>query len=134
MGFEVLNRRASRATGVAINVTKAPKSEKGKGLSGFFRIAPDVIEKAGWTDLDNMKVQIMAGNGPDLGVFLLKPSNDGRTKPNKAQSGASVTLSFSAMSAGFTEPTKGTTEVEYTVDGDEIRVTVPMLQPTKKTR
>jgi hypothetical protein len=129
MGFEVLNRRAARATGVAVNVTKAAKAKEGSGLSGFFRIAPDVAQEAGWTDPDNLRVQILIGNGPDAGVFLLKPSPEGRTKPFKPQAGASLQLSFSAMSAGFTAPTGGTKEVEYGVEPEGvIRVTIPELK------
>jgi hypothetical protein len=136
MGFEILNRRAARASGVAVNVTKAAKAKEGSGLSGFFRIAPDVAQEAGWTDPENMKVQILIGNDEDKGTFLLKPSAEGRTKPFKPQAGASLQLSFSAMSAGFTGPTGGTKEVEYEVQKDGvIRVTIPELKgaSTKKT-
>jgi hypothetical protein len=136
MGFEILNRRAARASGVAVNVTKAAKAKEGSGLSGFFRIAPDVAQEAGWTNPESMKVQILIGTDDDKGVFLLKPSADGRTKPFKPQAGASLQLSFSAMSAGFTMPTGGTKEVEYSIEPEGvIRVTVPELKvaATKKS-
>jgi hypothetical protein len=133
MGFEILNRRAARASGVAVNVTKAAKAKEGSGLSGFFRIAPDVAQEAGWTDPENMKVQILIGTDEDRGVFLLKPSAEGRTKPFKPQAGASLQLSFSAMSAGFTMPTGGTKEVEYAIEpGGVIRVTIPELKGVNK--
>jgi hypothetical protein len=129
MGFEVLNRRAARASGVAVNVSKAPKAKEGHGLSGFFRIAPDVASEAGWTDPENMKVQIMMGNGSDTGIFLLKPDPAGKTVPFKPKAGASLSLSFSAMSAGFTAPTGGTTTVDYEIEPEGvIKVTVPMLR------
>jgi hypothetical protein len=83
-----------------------------------------------------MKVQILIGTDDDKGVFLLKPSADGRTKPFKPQAGASLQLSFSAMSAGFTMPTGGTKEVEYSIEPEGvIRVTVPELKvaATKKS-
>ena len=127
MGFEVLNRRAARATGVAINVTKSPKAKEGHGLSGFFRIAADVAKEAGWNP-DN-KVQILAGNGSDTGIFILQPSDQGKSKPFKPKAGASLQLSFSAMAAGFTAPTEGTMAVEHTVEPEGvIRVTVPALR------
>lgn len=135
MGFEVLNRRASRASGVAVSVTKNKAAKEGHGLSGFFRIAPDVAEKAGWNKMeDGMKVQILSGTDEDKGIFLLKPSPEGKTVPFKPQAGASYQVSFSAMSAGFTGPTGGTKDVEHEVEGDTIKVTVPELRPGKGTK
>jgi hypothetical protein len=128
MGFEVLNRRAARASGVAVNVSKNPKAPLGHGLSGFFRIGPDVIKEAGWTDPEKTPVRILAGNGDDAGVFILEPHREGKTVPFKPKSGASLQLSFSAMSAGFSEPTGGTKEIEYAIEGNAIRVTVPQLR------
>jgi hypothetical protein len=132
MGFEVLNRRASRASGVAVSVTKATKAKEGHGLSGFFRIAPDVAEKAGWNKLEDMRVQILSGTDEDKGIFLLKPSPEGKTVPFKPQAGASLQVSFSAMSAGFTAPTGGTKDVEHEVEGDTIKVIVAELRPASK--
>jgi hypothetical protein len=127
MGFEVLNRRAARATGVAINITKNPKAKEGHGLSGFFRIGADVVKEAGWPE--GTKVSILAGNGPDTGLFQIVPDAEGKTKPFKPKAGASLQLSFSAMSAGFTQPTEGTMEVDHKVGaGGEIVVTVPALR------
>jgi hypothetical protein len=128
MGFEVLNRRAARASGVAVNVSKNPKAPLGHGLSGFFRIGPDVVKEAGWTDPEKTPVRILAGNGDDTGIFILEPHRDGKTVPFKPKSGASLQLSFSAMSAGFSEPTGGTKEIEYQVEGNAIKVTVPQLR------
>lgn len=134
MGFEVLNRRAARATGVAINITKNPKAKEGHGLSGFFRIGADVVKEAGWSE--GQRVSILAGNGPDTGLFQIVPDDQGKTKPFKPKAGASLQLSFSAMSAGFTAPTEGTVEVEHQIGaGGEIVVTVPELRAAanKKT-
>jgi hypothetical protein len=126
MGFEVLNRRAARASGVAVNVTKSPKAKEGKGLSGMFRIAPDVAKEIGLTE--NSRVQILVGTGADTGIFLLQPNDSGRTKPFKPKAGASLQLSFSAVSAGFTAPTGGTVEVPHEVGPEGIRITIPMLR------
>lgn len=126
MGFEILNRRSSRATGVAVNVNQAKDAKPGMGLSGFFRIAPDVIRDAGWNT--DTRVNILVGTDKDKGTFLLQPSSEGRTKPFKAKSGASLQLSFSATSAGFKEPTSGSQSVNYSIeDGGTIMVTMKDL-------
>jgi hypothetical protein len=72
-------------------------------------------------------------------LFQIVPDPKGKTKPFKPQAGASLQLSFSAMSAGFTAPTEGTTEVPYQVGaGGELVVSIPSMRngaaaPTKKT-
>lgn len=126
MGFEVLNRRAARATGVAINITKNPKAADGKGLSGMFRLGSDVVKEAGWPD--ETRVTILSGNGADTGKFIIQPNPEGKTKPFKPEAGASLQVSFSAMSAGFTTPTEGTQSVEYTINGGNIEISVPFLR------
>jgi hypothetical protein len=128
MGFEILKSRVARATGVAVNVTKIKGAKEGtSGLSGAFRIGGDVAEQAGWKDKE--PVQILIGKDENAGEFILKPSRDGRTKAAKAKSGASLTVSFSAVAAGFSEPTKGTQEVQHEVGRDgEIHIKVPGLQ------
>lgn len=127
MGFEILNRRSARASGVAVNVTKNKTAQAGHGLSGFFRLAPDVVKDAGWKPGE--PIQILIGTEEDRGKFILKPSKEGRTVPFKPKAGASLQVSFSAMSAGFQEATGGTKEVEYEIgDHGEITVTVPGLR------
>lgn len=127
MAFELLNRKGARASGVAINITKGKNAEEGKGLSGFFRVAADVADKAGWNG--DTKVSILIGTGEDAGIFLLQKNPEGRTKPFKPNAGASYQVSFSAMSAGFKEATGGTKPVEHEVQEDgTIRVTVPEMR------
>jgi hypothetical protein len=126
MGFELLNRRSSRATGVAVNVHQAKGANAGTGLSGFFRVAPDVVRDAGWSE--DTRLNILVGTDKDKGTFLLQPAPDGRTKPFKAKSGASLQVSFSAMSAGFKAPTEGSTEVDYSIEeGGTVKVTMKKL-------
>jgi hypothetical protein len=127
MGFEVLNRRAARASGVAVNVTRNPKAKEGKGLSGMIRIAPDVAKLANLSE--DTKVQILVGNGPDTGKMLLQANEKGMTRPFKPKAGASLQLSFSAVSAGFTHATGGTVEVPHDIGDDgSITITLPMLR------
>ena len=133
MAFELLNRKGARASGVAINITQSKGAEEGKGLSGFFRVAADVAEKAGWNG--DTKVSILVGTGEDAGVFLLTKDAQGRTKPFKPNAGASYQVSFSAMSAGFKETTGGTQPVEHEVTEDgAIKVTVPALRASKSRK
>jgi hypothetical protein len=127
MPFEILNRRASRASGVAVNVTRNKNAKEGKGLSGTFRLGPDVVKEANWPL--NTKVQILVGTGNETGMFILKPSDQGLTKPFKPKNGASLQLSFSAVSAGFTQPTEGTLPIEHHVtEAGDIQLTVPSLR------
>ena len=134
MAFELLNRKGARASGVALNITKAKGAEEGKGLSGMFRVAADVADKAGWNG--ETRVSILVGTGDDAGIFLLTKDAQGRTKPFKPNAGASYQVSFSAMSAGFKETTGGTQPVEHEVEEGTgtIKVTVPTMRPKGRSK